>query len=146
MEVFNSRQPRRKRQSVLVLFQESIFGRFGEIAKPPPYVASGSTGEVFSPDLVKFLWKLGVESIGVERLRIRPVDLCRVRIDAERGFLADREPLLDGQLVSLPILARLRHIHLVHCLLLVRHDRISVLLHAGGLTSWLPPFAMSPAP
>src|SRR5262249_33403559 len=85
---------RRKSQLRSVLLPQGVSRRLRQIAKPDPYIASGRTGEIFPPDLLQLLREVWIDAIGVECLRICPLDLCSFWIDPKTGFLADREPSL----------------------------------------------------
>src|ERR1700730_38729 len=84
---------RRKRQLCLVLLPQGVSGCLGHIAKLNPNVAAGRSREVFAPDLLEFLREVGIDAVGIECKRIRPLDLGGFQIDKEPSFLADGEPL-----------------------------------------------------
>ena len=69
--------------------------------KRDPYVASGRTSEIFPPDLLKFLREIGIDAIGIECVRIVPINLSSFGIDLLPCLLSDREPLFDNPFFNL---------------------------------------------
>src|SRR3984893_3849460 len=91
-------------------------------SKPNPNVAAARPGEVFAPDLLEFLREVGIDAVGIECKRIRPLDLSGFRIDEEPSFLADGEPLFARCLII--------HENRVAHLLILRHSLLLVGLFA----------------
>ena len=54
----------RKRQLFLVFFPQGFSGRFGQVIKPHPHIASGGAGEVFPPDLLVSFGRSGSTPYG----------------------------------------------------------------------------------
>ena len=60
----------RERQLKFVLFPQLCSGRLRQVNKRDPHIASGRTGEVFTPNMIVLLREVGVVAVGVECLRI----------------------------------------------------------------------------
>src|SRR5262245_5335600 len=64
-----------------------------------PHVVSRRTGKICPPDTSAFFREVGVDSVGVERVCVIPINLRSFWINQQGSFLADREPLLVGHFV-----------------------------------------------
>ena len=91
------------------IFIRSFFDAVRQVAEVNPDFATGIPREVRATDLAEFLRKFPfvADPVGVQVQRVIPANFSRLRIDFQRGFLADREPLLNfGLLARRPLLDR----------------------------------------
>jgi hypothetical protein len=77
-----------KGQLVFVFFQQPIGSGVGQVVKLDPQIASRRTSEVISPNLLELLRQVTTITVGIEYLRIDPVDLSSVWINMPPDFLA----------------------------------------------------------
>src|SRR5262249_44287612 len=77
-----------KRQLCFVLLPQGFPDLLGQIVKTDPHVASGRTGKVFSPNLPVFLREIGIVAVGVECLRIDPLNIGSLRVDVKPNCFA----------------------------------------------------------
>ena len=89
------------------MLRHKLFSDAGrQVAEMNPEVASGGTGPILSPDLMEFFRKFPfvVDAIGVQVQSIAPINFSGLRIDLQRGFPSDREPLLIFRLLACRLL------------------------------------------
>jgi hypothetical protein len=118
-------------------------GRVGQIPRLDPHVAIWRTGKICPPDLLAFLWQIGLDAIGIKCLRVRPINLSSLWINFERSFLADREPLLDRHSIISRALHSVLRIRAFHSLLFVClfNDRLEPLTQSH--LHWPPPLRVT---
>src|SRR5262249_32942876 len=78
----------------------------GQVAKPNPHITSGRTGEVFPSNLLALLREVRIITVGVECLRIGPLNLGSLWIDLESGCFAPGFHFLRGPRHRLGALSR----------------------------------------
>jgi hypothetical protein len=77
-----------ERPIVFVFFQQPIGSGVGQVGKPDPQIASRRTSEVISPNLLELLRQVTTITVGIEYLRIDPVDLSSVWINIPPDLVA----------------------------------------------------------
>ena len=65
-----------------------------------PICRFGGSGEVFPSNLLSFLGQIWINAIGIEGLRISPLNLSGLRINLETRFLPDFEPLFHVRFLN----------------------------------------------
>ena len=99
-----------------MLFPQGIPSGVGQVVKADPHIAAGGTGEVFPPYLLVFLREVEAVAVGVECLRIGPLNLGSLWIDLEPNSLAQGIQVLHCDLDGWHVLRGLRQVLLVcHC-------------------------------
>ena len=76
-----------KRQLVFVFFKQPMMSGIRQITKPYPYVASGGTSEIISSSLLALLRKVRTITVGIEYLRIDPLDFSSFWINVPPGLV-----------------------------------------------------------